>query len=36
MLRGDEDGRKQMFSLRKEFLLYIFSNAKGIEKSGIY
>ena len=36
MLRGDEDGRKQMFSLHKEFLWYIFSNAKGIEKSGIY
>ena len=36
MLRADEDGQKGMFSLHNEFLLYVFSNAKGIKKSGIY
>ena len=33
MLRADEDGWMWMFSLHNEFLLYIFSNANGIEKS---
>ena len=32
MLRADQDGRMRMFSLHKKFLLYIFSNANGIEK----
>ena len=27
MLRADQDGQMRMFSLHKEFLLYIFSNA---------
>ena len=36
MLRTDEDGQMQMFSLHNEFLLYIFSNAKAIEKSDVY
>ena len=35
MLRADEDGQMQMFSLHNEFLLYIFSNASGTEKSDI-
>ena len=35
MLRADEDGRNRMFSLHKEFLLFVFSNAKEIEKLGI-
>ena len=36
MLRADEDGRMQMFSHENEFLLYIFSNANGMEKLDIY
>ena len=32
MLRADEDSRLPMFSHHNEFLLYIFSNANGIEK----
>ena len=35
MPRADEDGWMWMFSLHNEFLLYIFSNANGIEKSDI-
>ena len=35
MLKADKDGRMRMFCLHKEFLLYISSNANGIEKSDI-
>ena len=35
MVRAHEDGRMRMLSLHKEFLLYIFSNANGIQKSDI-
>ena len=35
MLRADEDGRNRMFPLHHEFLLFVFSNVKGIEKLGI-
>ena len=35
MLIADQDGQMRMFSLHSEFLLYIFSNANGIEKSDI-
>ena len=35
MLRADEDGPIQMFSLHNKFLLYIFSIANGIDKLDI-